>query len=193
MQGFDYATPAAYFVTICTYERRLLFEDAVLAEIVEQQWHALPQRFPTVDLDVFVVMPNHIHGILMLNTADVGAPLAGAQTLRTPTRSTSSDATEGQRAGASPAPTLGTVVGAYKSLVATAWLQWVKVNNASQSARVWQRSYYERVIRSDDEFGRVQAYIADNPRMWKFDPENPARKANVDYNRVWSWLERRER
>ena len=107
MQGFDYATPAAYFVTICTYERRLLFEDAVLAEIVEQQWHALPQRFPTVDLDVFVVMPNHIHGILMLNTADVGAPLAGAQTLRTPTRATSSDATEGQRAGPSPAPTPG--------------------------------------------------------------------------------------
>ena len=117
-------------------------------------------------------MPNHVHFIVWLNA--VGAPLAGAHPPHP------------SRAGTSPAPTLGQVVGAFKSIVATKWLG---RNAPHRSERVWQRNYYERVIRDEEELNRAREYILLNPFKWEFDRENPLRVANSEYQVQWDWLE----
>jgi len=98
LRGYDYSSPGAYFVTICTRGRECVLDDPVVTGIITDVWHALPGWFPTVGLDEFVVMPNHVHFILWIHLAgDVGATLAVAQ-----------DGVVGAaRAGASPAPTGG--------------------------------------------------------------------------------------
>jgi REP element-mobilizing transposase RayT len=179
LTGFDYAAAGAYFVTICSYRRDPLFEDPVLSDIVDAQWQDLPRRFSNLRLDAFVVMPNHVHGVVWL----VGAPLAGALVgLSTDPRTVG--------AGASPAPTLGTIIGAYKSLVAVSWLKWIKANAPDRSGKVWQRNYYERIVRNEAELNRIREYIAMNPETWALDRENPGFMPNLEYERAWSWLER---
>ena len=179
LKGYDYTSPGAYFVTICTYAQQSLFEEPTLKEIVEQTWHGQQGRYPNVSLDAFIVMPNHIHFIIWLN---VGAPLAGAH-----------EANQTTRAGASPAPTLGEVVGTFKSTVATEWLKRLGQNAPYRSGRVWQRNYYERVIRDEDELNRIREYIHLNPLQWEFDRENPHRVTSREYQRQWNWLEGNER
>ena len=172
LKGYDYTSTGAYFVTICAHARQPLFENSALKEILRRTWDAQEERFPSISLDALVVMPNHVHFIAWLNA--VGAPLAGARAFRP------------GRAGASPAPTLGQVVGAFKSIVAT---KWRGRNAPCRSARVWQRNYYERVIRDEEELNRVREYILLNPLKWKFDRENPLRVANSQYEEEWDWLE----
>jgi hypothetical protein len=84
---------------------------------------------------------------------------------------------------------LGDVVGAYKSRVAVRWLAWIKANAPGRSARVWQRNYYEHVIRDEAELLHVREYIRFNPLKWRFDRNNPQRTYDSDYDREWSWLE----
>jgi hypothetical protein len=81
---------------------------------------------------------------------------------------------------------LGQVVGAFKSIVAT---NWRRRDALCSSARVWQRNYYERIIRDEDELNRVREYILLNPLKWEFDRENPRRVANSQYEEQWDWLE----
>ena len=145
-------------------------------------------------------MPNHIHFILWLNP--VGAPLAGTRDANPVTRAGASPAPSvgaplagaprenaATRAGASPAPTLAEVVGALKSIVATEWLKWLEQNAPHRSGRVWQRNYYERVIRNEDELGSSREYIHVNPLRWELDRENPHHVASREYTRQWGWLE----
>jgi REP element-mobilizing transposase RayT len=100
LKGYDYRSPGAYFVTICTRGRECVLDDPVVMGIVTDVWHALPGWFPAIILDEFVVMPNHVHLIVWLqgDDATVGATLAVALDGNTPDRA-------GVRAGASPAPT----------------------------------------------------------------------------------------
>ena len=128
----DYRSPGAYFVTICAYGRQTIFETPALRELLQEHWLALPERFPTVRLDEFVIMPDHLHFILWL---------------------------EGQQ---STNPRLSEVIGAYKSLVAVAWIKHVENNELNCSARVWQKGYYERVVRQD-ELDQTRYYIRTNP------------------------------
>lgn len=180
MPSYDYGWPGAYFVTICTHARKPLFEDPKLKEIMERTWLGLQERFSRISLDSFVLMPNHIHFIVWLNP--VGAPLAGAQAFAGPHVTS-------RRAGASPAPTLGDVVGTFKSLVATEWLKWLEQNAPHRDGHVWQRNYYERVIRDEHELNCVREYIRDNPLKWEFDRENPDRAVSRQYEEDWKWLE----
>jgi putative transposase len=174
LAGYDYGSPGAYFVTICAHGRQPLFEERALREIVERAWYGQRQRFPNLALDALVVMPNHIHFIVWLNS--VGVPLAGAQD-------------SSSRAGASPAPTLGEVVGSFKSIAATEWLKWLKEHAPQRSGRVWQRNYYERVIRSQDDLARIREYIHLNPLRWRLDCENPQRVPDPAHESEWGWLE----
>lgn len=133
LRDYDYAQAGAYFVTICAQDRRCLFGEIVdgemrlnaMGRIVAEQWDAIPRRFINVELDEFVVMPNHIHGIFLI----VGAPLAGAQKRAGAQNYTSTNnreslnqrasfnkASADKRAPARGAPTVGDIVGAYKSL-----------------------------------------------------------------------------
>ena len=136
--------------------------------MVSTVWDALPAQFPVVDLDAFVVMPNHIHGIIVFATQMlVGAPLVGAQDV-TPNR------TIDNRATTRVAPTLGDVVGAYKSRVTVEYTRGVKTKGwPAFRRRLWQRNFYEHIIRNEESLNRIRQYILDNPARWTFDRENP--------------------
>lgn len=159
---YDYTQAGAYFVTIVTVSRTLLFAEDVAKNVAEQVWQAIPGHFPTVSLDEYIVMPNHLHGIVSL-IGDVGA--------RSPRPPTSD-----QRyvAGAVTAPlqrpTLGQVI-AYFKYQST---KLINVLHGTPAAPVWQRNYYEHVIRNEAELHRLRKYIQNNPAQWELDRENPA-------------------
>jgi REP element-mobilizing transposase RayT len=158
LEGYDYASAGAYFVTIVTAQRKALFEHPVLSRIAGEQWAKLADRFPTLVQDEFVIMPNHIHFIIWL-VAD----------------------------GTNPA--LGSIVGAYKSLVAINWLKWLRLNDPDRPGHLWQHNYYERIIRNGSELNGVREYIRLNPERWQLDADNPDRVFDEIYDREWGWLE----
>jgi REP element-mobilizing transposase RayT len=119
-------------------------------EIANDEWLNVPKRYPNVSTDAFVVMPDHIHGIIVV-ASPVGAPLVGA--LSHP----------GGRAHSTP---IGNIIGAYKSLVATRILQLCKTNGVKIKP-VWQRNYHERIIRGDCDLVWFREYIRQNPIRWE--------------------------
>jgi putative transposase len=183
LKGYDYAQAGAYFVTICTQGRACLFGDAVddticfsaAGQLAAALWNQMPSRFPEVDLDAFVVMPNHIHGIILLSD---GATIVGAPHSPSKTGVNALMAGDHSREGGATraAPTIGNVVGAFKSLFTVEYIQGVKVSGWPRfQGRLWQRNYYEHVIRDEPELARVRCYIDENPLRWAFDDENPQR------------------
>ena len=181
LSDYDYTQKGAYFVTVCTLNRECVLGEIVDDEmqinaaglLVAQTWDRLSLRFPSIELDALVVMPNHVHGIVVLTTVSppptppdlVGAGLALPE-INIPERK-KDDQKPGTPRGA---PTLGDVVGAFKSLSARACNQ--TLNRAGQ--RFWQRNYHEHIIRNEADLARIREYIATNPARWTEDNENPA-------------------
>jgi putative transposase len=169
LKGFDYSRPGAYFVTACTHVRSALLGEVVdggmqlndCGRIVSASWHDLPHHYPHVRLDAFVVMPNHIHGVIVLvedtglNKANVGAGFKPAPTGRA------------RRHG------LPEVVRALKTFSSR------RINElrGTRGTPVWQRGYYERVVRSEEELNRIREYIGANPERWLEDRYHPSRSA----------------
>ena len=192
LPGFDYSKEGAYFVTICTRERECLFGAVVdgkmrlndVGRVVQTIWGGLLERFPAIESDAFVVMPNHVHGILLVGAAlappkrrKVGAGLAlpvGGAASSAPT-------------GPASITTLGTVVRAFKSISA------IGVNRLlSRSGQsLWQRSYYEHVIRTEESLSRIREYIATNPLRWQLDRENSERTGDDKFDRWLATFKRR--
>jgi REP element-mobilizing transposase RayT len=164
LREYDYSQMGAYFVTICTQNRECLFGNIVDGKVilndagrmVESIWNELPQHYKGVETDEFIVMPNHFHGIIVL----VGAGLA------LPRIDTTIRHNQG---AASSAPTLGDIVRTFKSK-STIYVNRLLVRTGQ---RLWQRNYYEHIIRTEDELNRLREYIIDNPTQWAFDNENP--------------------
>ena len=181
LQGYDYSQSGLYFITICCLDRICRFgkiekSEMILNEygqIAFEEWMKLTERFSNFELDVFQIMPNHIHGIIVLN---VGATLAVAQNAQNAQNAVAQNAPNGDdiggvvktRAGASPAPTISDIVGAYKSLVANGCLKIHKSKNETMG-KLWQRNYYEHIIRNDQSYQRISEYIINNPLKWKED------------------------
>lgn len=175
LRGYDYAQAGAYFVTICTKDRACLFGEVVDGEIrpnetgriVQTTWDRLASHYPGVQIDEFVVMPNHIHGIVVLpGRDDDNQHTVGAQFIAPPIGTGANPST----GAINRAPTLGAVVRGFKARITNA------INDIRQTpgALVWQRNYYEHIIRDDDDLNRIRQYILDNPARWAFDRENPA-------------------
>jgi len=190
LKEYDYSSPGIYFVTICVDGREYLFGDIKngemilneLGKIVKNQWENIVNRYNNISLDAYMIMPNHLHGIIT-----VGAPLAGA---RTPTDAgTPTTPTAGAtplRAGARPAPTLGDIIGSFKSLCVHDWLEYIKNNNIDARGKFWQRNYYEHIIRDERALNNVQRYIVYNPINWENDLENNkliGRLTKEEYNK----------
>ena len=181
LKGYDYSKAGMYFVTICCQNRQCIFgeiENGEMAlnnfgKIASDEWVKLSEQYPNVLLDVFQIMPNHIHGIITLG--DVGATLAVA--LNENAIAQNNIAGTNQWAGASPAPTrdvqttkntIGNIVGAYKSLVANKCLEIFKSKN-EYMGKLWQRNYWEHIIRDEESYQRIANYIINNPINWKND------------------------
>jgi len=175
LKGYDYTQMGAYFVTICTQNRECVLEDPIVNGIINDVWQALPSWFPTIELDEFVVMPNHTHFIVWNN---VGTPLAGVLDDGNADGTAKTDGDKPrpyqipQPQKINLAPSLGDIVGAFKSLVFKVYLDWVKINDPSRRAKFWQHNYYEHIIRNDRELNAIRQYIIDNPINWKDDRDN---------------------
>ena len=166
LRGYEYAQAGAYFVTLCADQRVCLFGDVVDGEmrlseagrIVHEEWLRTEAIRSEVELDVFQVMPNHFHGIVIITD------------LVPPNQETPGVAGAHGRAPLRRAPkSLGSLVAGFKSAV---------TKNINQMRRtpgrpVWQRNYYERVIRNQGELEGIQDYIVGNPAKWQEDAENP--------------------
>jgi putative transposase len=164
LKDYDYSKAGAYFITICCEYRLHRFgkvsEDEMILNqfgtIAYNEWINLSERFSNFELDVFQIMPNHMHGIIVLS--DVGATLAVAQEEDTANRAT-----------ARAAPTaIPDIVGAYKSIVSNACLQLFKSHNKTMG-KLWQRNYYEHIIRDERAYNNISNYIINNPSKWNED------------------------
>ena len=148
--------------------------------MVKSVWDELTSQSPFIELDQFIVMPNHVHGILAL----VGAPLVGARnethkTIRNDLISTKPDLTTHTpvakmvRAPTRGAPTVGNVIGAFKSITTDRYIGGVHQYGWEPfQGKLWQRNYYERVIRDEQELNQIREYIQNNPARWDQDVEN---------------------
>jgi REP element-mobilizing transposase RayT len=287
LKGYDYSQAGAYFITICTQDRACLFGKVVNGEMqlndagrmVLAEWNMLPERFPHVVLDAFVVMPNHVHGIVVItnpatddtattaptivgtglvpvpNAGTMGAvPNAGAMgaapdagTMGTvpdagamgavpdagtmgavpdagamgaaPDAGTMGAVPDAGTMGAAPndgmmgavpnagattrvaptvgdivAPTVGDIVGAFKSRVTVEYIRGVKTSGWPPfRGRLWQRNYYEHIIRNERALNAIRQYIIENPRRWQMDRENEARTAPDPLAQaIWNMLKQEE-
>ena len=184
LKGYDYSQPGAYFITICTANRACLFGEVVdgnmqlnpMGHIARQCWLAIPDHFPNTALDEFIIMPNHVHGIIWIvekpnvenddaNDAIVGATHAIVGATHASPLHTQPNPPRGPKR-----QSIGAIVGSYKSAVTKR----INERRNTPGATVWQRNYYEHVIRNDESLNRIRQYILENPIRWHLDRENPA-------------------
>jgi putative transposase len=162
LPGFDYSQPAAYFLTICSREKRHVFGEIVGGEvrlsaagrIVDECWREIRVHFPNVELPIHVVMPNHVHGVVLIRLGAV--------------HKSDHRPVEIQRLGAHPPGSIPVIVRSFKAITARR----IRESLAGRKADVWQRGYYERVIRDEKEFRDTCKYIRLNPARWGSDEEN---------------------
>ena len=181
LPDYDYSQAGFYFVTVCAKDRECLFGEIEcrrmklneLGRFIKEEWLNIARRYDQILLDKFVVMPNHIHGIIH----NVGATLAVAPNASNVQAGTGAGArpSECDRAGTSPARTarLGDIIGSFKSLCVYNWLKVVKGDPLNRAANIWHRNYYERIIRSANELAKIRKYIQENPAKWQSDENNP--------------------
>ncbi len=159
LQDYDYSQDGAYGITICTANRELFFENPPIATIAEQCWLAIPQHFSNIELDEWILMPNHLHGIILI-TNDNGR---GVQLNALPLR----DSNKIQSTISPHSGTLAVVVRTFKGAVTT------QCRTQGYAEFAWQRLFYDRIIRDEPHLSRVRQYIIDNPGKWIEDQYNP--------------------
>ena len=151
LPGYDYAGSGAYFVTVVTQGRAQLLGSVVdgmlrmsdAGRMIERWWHSVPERYESAEIDEFIVMPNHVHGVIFLREADRLMPLAQA-------------------------------IRWFKTITTNEYIRSVEEHNWPRfDRRLWQRNYFERIIRNEGELQAIRNYILDNPRKWAEDKENP--------------------
>jgi REP element-mobilizing transposase RayT len=177
MNHHDYTLNGMYFITICVQNHRCVFgriENGKMiansfGQIAHERWCELSKRFPNVKLDAFIVMPNHMHGILVLDNSEL--PISQSSTVGATLAVAHARAGVNTRAGVKPAPTgIPKIIGMYKSLVLHHTLQYFKTNCPDMIlGKLWQRGYYDHVIRNYIEYETITNYIANNPLQWNND------------------------
>jgi len=174
LSRYDYSQTGAYFVTICIQNQKFLLGEIIDGEVqlndagrmISMTWEGLPNRFPSAETDQFIVMPNHIHGIIIL-TKDCTREhkVDGEHKVR--------PYGEGRPRGTLPG-TISRIIQALKSITTNEYIVGVRQNSWTPfQGRLWHRNYYEHVIRDENELNRIREYIIYNPANWSEDRENP--------------------
>ena len=165
LKNYDYSQNGAYYVTICANDRECIFwkhnnntnvgaaftsapnniQLSISGEIIDKQLHAIQNQFKNVRLDEYIIMPNHVHVIIEIT----------------------------KRVEASTTPTLSLIIRSFKSRCTNDYCQYIKTNNLNISGKLWQRNYYEHIIRNENELNHIKKYIQENPYRWMDDKENP--------------------
>ena len=173
LPGYDYAQPGAYFITVCVHDRRSLFGEVIdgqmrlneAGRMVERWWRQLPNKFASAMVDEFVVMPNHIHGIVINVGADPRV-----------------------RPGPDDAANQDTLMGAplpgilrwFKTMTTNEYIRGVRDGRWTPfSGRLWQRNYYEHVVRDEKGLNAAREYVRHNPAKWSEDIENPSNRSEM--------------
>ncbi|MBD2127800.1 transposase [Microcoleus sp. ZQ-A2] len=196
LKGYDYTQVGAYYFTICCHHRRCLLGEIqadvmhlnIVGATVKAVWENLPRHFPLIELDAFVVMPNHVHGIIVITDSAVNCnpnrnsnpnPNCRGEAFVPGYKNTSP---ESSSTNASPFPgcndtlpprgtqsgSIGAIIQNFKS-VATR-----RVNRITRnSGTLWQRNYHEEIIRNEKAYENIRRYIVENPLSWDEDEENP--------------------
>ena len=180
LKNYDYSQEGAYYVTIVVWYREFLFGEIVnkemrlnkVGKIVEWEWLELPKRLSYVELGEHVVMPNHFHGILFIHE-NVGATHRG-QTISLsdaePLQTVTLEGIDGSPLPRGPKPaSLGTIIAQFKSRATKRIWRFPELNETP----IWQRNYYEHIIRNEKDLQNKTDYIEANPRLWNEDDENP--------------------
>ena len=203
-KGYDYSQAGLYFITICYENKKYRFgeivgagftsahgengpmahgENGPIAQMILNdfgmvaytEWIKLPERFSNFELDVFKIMPNHMHGIIMLNIAGATLTIAqndGVDTKRVPAKGAGAvvqnDGVVGNGAPARGAHTVGDIVGSYKSLVVNAGIEICNAKNI-RLGKLWQRNYHEHIIRNEKSYHNISDYIINKPAKWAND------------------------
>jgi REP element-mobilizing transposase RayT len=182
--GFDYAAAGSYFLTICTVDRAFLFGEVDrgrmelndYGRIVLEEWHRSLEIRPTIALDAVVVMPNHLHGITTFDADETRIDSVGPELRRPRNRAH-------RRAPLQRRPrSIGSFVAGFKAASTK------RINSLRDlpGTPVWQRNYYDHIIRDDDAYARIYNYILTNPVRWELDRENPNRWGADDFD---GWLD----
>ncbi len=167
---YDYSQPGAYFVTICTQERKPIFGEIrngimglnICGCVIVDCWMWIMKQYPYVFLDEWMIMPNHFHGIIVIQDMEC-------------------------RGGSRAAPTqkrkpLGQLIGAFKTVAAQSIRRVTGINGQ----KVWQRNYFEHIIRDEKSWLKIQEYILTNPLRWELDRENPNHHSSDEFD---TWLQ----
>jgi REP element-mobilizing transposase RayT len=186
LPNYDYSQPGYYFVTLCAHDRECLFGDIennniVLNEIgmlIKKKWHDLPIHFPGIELDRMVIMPNHLHGIIIISdhcrggvfppigilpsNSNDGGIIRGAQTNQIRQDRRMICATAPLRNG----KTLDQMIAWFK-YQSTKEIN--RIVSGNPNVKIWQRNFFDRIVRDDEELSRIRNYIATNPGTWKED------------------------
>ncbi|RPJ20016.1 MAG: transposase [Chloroflexi bacterium] len=173
LRDYDYASEGAYFVTIVTQGRECMFGEIVdgkmylsnYGEIIQKWWDDIPIHFPNVETGAFVIMPNHIHGIIFIIDECRGEVIS-------PPDNQKSNNTGGETPPLHK-PTLGQIVGYFKY---QSTKDMNAIGNTGAITKFWQRNYYEHIIRNEKDLKQKTDYILDNPSRWEEDEENPGNK-----------------
>jgi REP element-mobilizing transposase RayT len=187
LKEYDYSQAGMYFITICTQHREKMFGEIAASEMhlsdagrmVWSVWQALPDRFPAIMLDAFIVMPDHIHGIIAITNpstdlaSSTGEPRV--RPLGSTTHPTSSTGEPRVRPlGSTTQPrgtlpgTLGRFIQAFKSISTHEYTRGVKEHSWSPfPGKLWHRNYHERIIRDEEALTSIRNYITTNPARWR--------------------------
>ena len=177
LRGYDYSQSGIYFVTICTQNHLHLYGEIVdgkmalngAGKMIQKIWNEISNDFPNIQLHEFTMMPNHIHGIIEIVEADSISTLDVDPDSVPPT----------SRADMESAPTatvavpLSKIVQSFKRHTTIEYIKMVKQNILpSFDKRIWQRNYWEHIVRNENEYNGISQYIVDNPAKWQNDKLN---------------------
>ena len=145
LQDFDYGTSGAYFITICTKDRKMLFPrvgaDSISARMIEKTFLETINRYHGVESPIYVVMPNHFHAIITISRADMES-----------------------------APTLSEIIQSFKRYSTIEYMKLVKTGILPPfNKQIWQRSFYDHIIRNQEDYNEKYEYISQNPMRWQTD------------------------
>src|SRR5712692_2892255 len=203
LRGYDYSHAAPYFVTICVQDHICLFGDVVDGEMVlnnaglmiQRWWNELEKKFPGVGLDTFRVMPNHLHGILVIMgtgmdmVAMFGIGLDGLDIESADANEgivPSRDGTMGGHIGPPLQPCLGDIIQWFKTMTTNEYIREVRETGWPRfKGKLWQRDYFDHIVRNAESLDRIREYIRDNPLRWSLDRENPDREGDDEFDQ---WL-----
>ena len=178
LKGFDYTKPGGYYITIVAQERQCLFGEVMnwkmvlndFGKIIEYHWQKLPQHFKHIKLEVFQIMPNHFHGVIMItDTVICRGKAFNVKNSTIESKSFKNALPLTVRPHGTKPGSLAAIVQNFESVTTR------KINRIRKTPgqKLWQRNYYEHIIRNDYDLNRIREYIMNNPLQWEMDDENP--------------------